>query len=924
MVQMKRELAQLLDSGQDRTARIRVEHLIREEKMVAAYELIEIYCELIAARLPIIESQKNCPIDLKEAIASVIFASPRCSDIPELTDVKKHFTAKYGKEFITAALELRPNSGVGRMVVEKLSATAPDVQIKSKVLNAIAEEHNIKWDSKSFEEKESKPAEDLLNGPSSFENAGEMHAVSKIQVPNVQATSSYDKSVTNTAINPDLRSSGSWAERMEYRQSFGEDDAYLDRKHWDIEFKDATSAAHAAAEAAERASMAARAAAELSSREDITRRYSTESENLNRHNSRQGYHAAGNGEDLNRYAQEEDRRSSQSSSRSYSKASINDDKFVNSMQNPGRYSENVPYKETTRAKKDLLSPNNDLNKQSFEGKTERVSGWQDDFDTEKVDQFGGANMGRQHNSSSSLSRSSTDDEIHKAIDHSNSKYTATNDPYVENYQESVHNGVKMMGSYNDILAAFDEYESNDVNHEFDAGPKYDGESASYAPSPERTSATFSRTSIDTWNPRRDAFNSPEPLKSQSRFSAQNVFSSRFPESPAKSVNSTESDKVPVTYNMDTPKFDSEDEFDNFTYDEKDDSRIYSPEQKVFSQYPEPAKVEPQGSTGSLAFKEIHIHEDDVHATGSVNTLKDDSLATQNSMMGANELSFGTLTGGFRNKGYMHPPYKKLSGDASSLPTEMAEQNSSRNSSRSKLINTAKEKSSFSVLTTRSDSDVDADDAVDEVIQKDASIRKAPQSQKVTKSNFMPPVASYFDDDEDSTEDVPEKTFLSRDHLVSGASRRTKDSNARQTSSSNYIPESVASANPHSHNERKPNSSKYDASTSIELRYQKSMTSSHTGREKQPGATEQATSKATPISKTSAREENFKPSAAGQSTSPYRHTKAKDNLENVQIPTVKAEPPKKEEPPKRASHVHPKLPDYQSLAAHMQSLRSNRH
>ena len=35
-----------------------VEHVIREEKMVAAYELIEIYCELIVARMPIIESQK--------------------------------------------------------------------------------------------------------------------------------------------------------------------------------------------------------------------------------------------------------------------------------------------------------------------------------------------------------------------------------------------------------------------------------------------------------------------------------------------------------------------------------------------------------------------------------------------------------------------------------------------------------------------------------------------------------------------------------------------------------------------------------------------------------------------------------------------------------------------------------------------------
>ncbi|KAJ0495701.1 putative vacuolar protein sorting-associated protein Ist1 [Helianthus annuus] len=147
--QMKRELAQLLESGQDRTARI------RKKKMVAAYELIEIYCELIVARLPIIESQKTCPIDLKEAITSVIFAAPRCSDIPELADVKKNFTAKYGKEFVSAAIELRPDCGVSRMLVEKLSAVAPDVQTKVKVLSAVAKEYNVNWDPTSFEEKES-------------------------------------------------------------------------------------------------------------------------------------------------------------------------------------------------------------------------------------------------------------------------------------------------------------------------------------------------------------------------------------------------------------------------------------------------------------------------------------------------------------------------------------------------------------------------------------------------------------------------------------------------------------------------------------------------------------------------------------------------------------------------------------------------
>lgn len=47
-------------------------------------------------------------------------------------------------------------------LVEKLSAKSPDGPTKMKILAAIAEEHNVKWDPESFEEKESKPPEDLL------------------------------------------------------------------------------------------------------------------------------------------------------------------------------------------------------------------------------------------------------------------------------------------------------------------------------------------------------------------------------------------------------------------------------------------------------------------------------------------------------------------------------------------------------------------------------------------------------------------------------------------------------------------------------------------------------------------------------------------------------------------------------------------
>ncbi|XP_010924918.1 uncharacterized protein [Elaeis guineensis] len=300
--QMRRDLAQLLESGQEQTARIRVEHVIREEKIMSAYDLIEIYCELIVARLPIIESQKSCPIDLKEAIASIVFASLRCADIPELMEIRKHFLAKYGKEFITAALEVRPECGVSRMVVEKLSARAPDVETKIKTLTAIAQEHNCKWDPKAFQEQIQKPNDDLLNGPTTFTgaykmtmefpsiNPGQKNESIRNMSDNVVTsksdnfktmphentnTSSTSVSVTNQS-SPRTSENRSGGE--EFKFSYSKKGSALSPSNWHMEFKDATSAAQAAAESAEMASMAARAAAELASQGSISRQNSSGSQ----------------------------------------------------------------------------------------------------------------------------------------------------------------------------------------------------------------------------------------------------------------------------------------------------------------------------------------------------------------------------------------------------------------------------------------------------------------------------------------------------------------------------------------------------------------------------------------------------------------------------------------------------------------------
>ncbi|XP_051122230.1 uncharacterized protein LOC127245414 [Andrographis paniculata] len=162
---MRKEIAEFLLAGQEAIARIRVEHVIREQNTWEAYEILELFCEFVLARVPVLESQRECPTELRESVASIIFAAPRCSDLPDLLNVRNLFAAKYGKEFISAASELRPDTSVNRTMIEKLSVTAPPADQKLKVLLEIAAEHNINWNSTKTEAEFRKKPEDLLNGP---------------------------------------------------------------------------------------------------------------------------------------------------------------------------------------------------------------------------------------------------------------------------------------------------------------------------------------------------------------------------------------------------------------------------------------------------------------------------------------------------------------------------------------------------------------------------------------------------------------------------------------------------------------------------------------------------------------------------------------------------------------------------------------
>ncbi|CAI0451089.1 unnamed protein product [Linum tenue] len=112
------DVAQLLAQGHLDRALLRVEHAIREQNVLDSYAMIENYCHLISERLVVVETQE-CPDELKETISSLIFASSRCAEFPELQEIRGIFQLRFGKEFIARAIELRNNCGVNPKVCSK-------------------------------------------------------------------------------------------------------------------------------------------------------------------------------------------------------------------------------------------------------------------------------------------------------------------------------------------------------------------------------------------------------------------------------------------------------------------------------------------------------------------------------------------------------------------------------------------------------------------------------------------------------------------------------------------------------------------------------------------------------------------------------------------------------------------------------------
>ena len=145
---LRKEIADLIGANKTDSARVRIEGVMREEANLEAFDILDLFCELLVVRLRLIEQEKDLPDDLKEAVATCIYAAKRMGELPELGQIKAQFAAKYGREYAQAceADGTAAACGVNRTAIQKLSVRPPTNEDKLEKLRAIAQEHAVPFD----------------------------------------------------------------------------------------------------------------------------------------------------------------------------------------------------------------------------------------------------------------------------------------------------------------------------------------------------------------------------------------------------------------------------------------------------------------------------------------------------------------------------------------------------------------------------------------------------------------------------------------------------------------------------------------------------------------------------------------------------------------------------------------------------------
>lgn len=164
--QDRREVAQLLADGKEQKAHYRVESLINDDIHIELLEILELYCELLHARVMILSSIENetalisehMDDGINEAVRSIVFATLHSPEVKELAQMRDLLTLKFGPDFVKVILD--DHVGVPDKVVKKCSPNLPKEDLVTLYLKEIARTYRVSYSQLTDSEEENEEEEE--------------------------------------------------------------------------------------------------------------------------------------------------------------------------------------------------------------------------------------------------------------------------------------------------------------------------------------------------------------------------------------------------------------------------------------------------------------------------------------------------------------------------------------------------------------------------------------------------------------------------------------------------------------------------------------------------------------------------------------------------------------------------------------------
>ncbi|RZC42822.1 Ist1 domain containing protein, partial [Asbolus verrucosus] len=143
---LRREIAEFISTGKIEREKVRVQYIIREDYLVEAMEIVEMYCNLLLAQFDLITNIKELDDGISEAVSSLIWVAPRLqSDCQELKVIADLLTAKYGHNYAEAC-RVESIETINEKLKHKLSIQSPAKLLIEKYIMEIADWYIIPYE----------------------------------------------------------------------------------------------------------------------------------------------------------------------------------------------------------------------------------------------------------------------------------------------------------------------------------------------------------------------------------------------------------------------------------------------------------------------------------------------------------------------------------------------------------------------------------------------------------------------------------------------------------------------------------------------------------------------------------------------------------------------------------------------------------